>query len=238
MIDQKYTENIKQYGAFKDSGESRLKLLRDDIGFRMDQKAEYVIIGGCVQPEAMPQAFRAFKNLLEHLKINYTLLSKEYCCGWMPIGQPAVMARNEEDIAEYKGLSKGFIAENLRQAEALGAQSIVLFCSACEPNYSNYKKDTTLNIMHYTELLNRYIQNGMLDSGIDYYAGCYRFRRRITDEPLDIEPAAGLLQKIDGLKVNYLNNDLCCFKRPGLEQLTAALKTKKFNTIFNCWFQH
>jgi Fe-S oxidoreductase len=230
MIDQKYVENIRQYGVFKDLGESRLKILKD-IGFRMDQKAEYVIIGGCVQPEAMPQVFQAFKNLLEKLKIDYTLLAKEYCCGWMPIGQMAVMTKNEEDIAQYRELSKDFISENFKQIEALGAKSVVLFCSACEPNYSNQRNATGLNIIPYTELLDRFLQQGRLNAEIDYYAGCYRFRRRITDEPHDMEPAERLLKKIDGLKVNKIDSNLCCYKQPDLEEIMGSLKTKNLITI-------
>jgi Fe-S oxidoreductase len=197
----------------------------------MDQKAEYVIIGGCIQPEAMPQVFQAFKSLLEKLKIDYTLLAKEYCCGWMPIGQMAVMTKNEEDIAQYKELSKDFISENFKQAEALGAKSIVIFCSACEPNYSNHKNATGLSIIPYTELLDRFLQKGRLNAEIDYYAGCYRFRRRITDEPLDTEPAERLLKKIDGLKVNKIDSDLCCYKQPDLEEIIGTLKTKNLVTI-------
>ncbi len=231
MIDQKYVENIRQYGAFKDSGESRLKILKEDIGLRMDQKAEYVVIGGCVQPEAIPEVFRAFKHLLEKLKIDYTFLSKEYCCGWMPIGQMAVMTKNEEDIAKYKELSKGFISENFKQARALGAKSVVLFCSACEPNYSNYKNTTGLNVIPYTELLDRSLQKGKLDTEIDYYAGCYRFRRRITNEPLDMEPAERLLKRMDGLKINKIDSDLCCYRQPDLEKITGALKTKNLITL-------
>ena len=36
----------------------------DDIGLRMDEKAEYVIIKGCRQPEDMPHVFRALKSIL------------------------------------------------------------------------------------------------------------------------------------------------------------------------------
>lgn len=81
----------------------------------------------------------------------------------------AVMTKNEEDIGKYRELSKGFISENFKQAEALGAKSIVLFCSACEPDYNNYKNTTGLNIIPYTELLDRSLQKGRLDTEIDYY---------------------------------------------------------------------
>ncbi len=231
MINQKLVDNIRAYGAYKDSGEGRRRVLAEDIGFRMGKKAEYVIITGCVQPERMPHVFQALKDLLEHLQIDYTLLSKEYCCGWMPLGQPAVIAKNEEDIAKAKELAKEFIIQNFRQAEALEAKSIVLFCAACEPNYTNYVRATNLEVISYSELLDRYCNGGRLDLEVDYYAGCYRFRRRITDKPLDIEPAVRVLSKIEGLRVNHLDNKLCCYIPPHLEQLTANIKNKTVITI-------
>ncbi|HIE17912.1 MAG TPA: (Fe-S)-binding protein [Dehalococcoidia bacterium] len=225
MIDTKLVENIENYGICKGTGKERRKLLVDDIGLRVAEKAEYVIVTGCFPPEGMPHVFRAFKRLLDHFQIDYTLLSKEYCCGWMPIGQPAVMAKNEEDIARFKELSKGFIRGNFSQAEALGAKSIVLYCAACEPNYTNCLKDTRLEVISCSELLDRYFTDGKLSLEVDYYPGCYRFRRRITTESVDIEPAVRVLNKIAELKVNYLDANLCCYIPPHLEQLAANLKT-------------
>lgn len=237
MIDQKLVDNIRAYGAYRDSGEGRRRVL-EDIGFRIDKKAEYVIIGGCIQPEAMPRVFSALKNLLEHLQVDYTVLSNEFCCGWMPLGQPAVMDKDEERIAKSKELAKEFIMQNFRQIEALGAKSIALFCAACEPNYSNYKTETTLELIPYTELLDRHFVEGKLDLDADYYAGCYRFRRRITEEPLDIEPAVRVINKIQGLKVNHLDSKLCCYIPPHLEQLTASIENKTVITICTGCYQN
>lgn len=230
MIDQKLVDNIRAYGAYKDSGEGRQGIL-EEIGFRIGEKAKYVIITGCLLPEGMPHVFRSFKELLDNLQIDYTLLSKEYCCGWVPLAQPAVMAKNEEDIAKVKELSKEFVIDNFRQAEALGARSIALFCAACEPSYSNYKSETNLELISYTELLDRYFHDGRLDLDADYYAGCYRFRRRITDEPLDVQPAVQALNRIKGLRLNHLDSKLCCYIPPHLEQITASIKNKVVITI-------
>jgi Fe-S oxidoreductase len=224
MIDETYVENIKKHGAFKDTGEGRIQVLKD-IGLKLDKPAEYVIIGGCFQHELMPHMFSALKNLLERLNVTYTMLSKEYCCGWMPIGQPAVMAKNDEDIQKYKELSKGFIAENFKQAEMLGAKSIALFCAACEPNYSNCKESTNLELISYTELLDRHFTDGKLDLEIDYYPGCYRFRRRITKEPFNTEPALRVLKKIDRLKLNRMDEKLCCYIPPHLDGIVNGLKS-------------
>lgn len=111
MIDEKLVDNIRAYGTYMDSGEGRRRALVEDIGFRIGEKAEYVIISGCVQPEGMPHVLWALKDMLDHFQIECSLLSKEYCCGWIPLGQPAVMVKNEEDIAEAKGLFMKFRRE-------------------------------------------------------------------------------------------------------------------------------
>ncbi len=231
MLNEKLIENIRKNGIYKESGEGRRKILADDIGFRMDQKAEYVIIGGCHQPEDHPNVFSTIKKLLDRLQVDYTMLTTEYCCGWVPLAQPAVMAKNEDDLAEARKLAGEFVTGNFRQAEALGAKSIVLFCSACEPAYSNYRDATPLEIISFPEMVDRFLDKGRLEAQIDYYAGCYRFRRKMTEVSLDVEPAVRVLRKIEGLKVNYLDNRLCCYIPPHLEQLTCSLTTKSVVTI-------
>jgi len=231
MIDEKAVENIRTYGVYRDTGEGRSKVLFEDVGFRADKKADYVILAGCVQPEGMPHVFSALKNFLERFHVDYTFLSREVCCGWMPLGQPAVMSKNEEDIARSKELAKGFIQENFKQAKDLGAKSVVLFCAACEPNYSNYKSTADFEVISYTELLDRHFESGKLRLDADYYAGCYRFRRRITPVSLDLDPTSRILDRIEGLEVNHLDNNQCCYIPPHLENLIQGIKTTTLITI-------
>jgi len=237
-MDYKAIENIKNYGAYKDKGEGRVKILRDDIGYRMDEKADYVMIGGCLLPKGMPHVFRALTEVMEKLKIDYTMLSTEYCCGWVPLGQPAVMAKNEEEITRAREIGRDFILRNFEQAEELGAESMVLFCAACEPSYSNYRHETSLEIISYMDLINRYFDGGKLNMEVDYYEGCYRFRRKMTNKPLDLEPARQVFSKIEGLKTNYLDSNLCCYIPPHLEKVVDSLKSRNIITICSgCYSQ-
>jgi Fe-S oxidoreductase len=149
----------------------------------------------------------------------------------MPLGQPAVREKNDKDIASAKSISREFIAQNYKRAKELGARSIVLFCSACEPTYSNYKEIDDLEVISYTELLDRFLDRGKLDLSADYYAGCYRFRRKITSAPLDIEPPKKIFDRIEGLKVNHLNPNYCCYIPPHLENLVGDIQTQTVITI-------
>jgi len=231
VLNEKAIENIRKYGVYQDDGDARKKVLFEEVGLNQDQKADYVFIAGCVQPLAMPHVFSALKNCLDKLGVSYTFLSKEYCCGWMPLGQPAVMAKNEEDITSSKELSKEFIQKNFKQARDLGAKSIVLFCGACEPSYSNFKENESLEVISYTELFDRIFVKGELELDADYYAGCYRFRRRITSTSIDLEPALRILNKIEGLNVNYLDNNKCCYIPPHLENLIQEINSKTVISI-------
>ena len=230
MINEKLIENIRQYGTYKDDGSGKRRVL-DEIGYPVGENADYAIIMGCVQPESMPHVLRDLKVLLDYLGVSYTLLPKEYCCGWLAIGQPAVMAKNEADIAGYREISREFINENFKQAKELGVKSIVLFCAACEPSYTNCADMTDLEIISYSELLDRHWKGGRLDRTVDYYAGCYRFRRRVTSEPVDIEPAVRLLGKVDGLEVNHLDSTRCCYIPPHMEELAGTVANDTVVTI-------
>ena len=185
MIDEKLIENVKEHGTYRANWQGKEKVLTD-IGFPVGRAADYVFIMGCAQPEGMPGAIGSLKTLLERLQISYTALGKEFCCGWLPFGQPAVMAKNEEDIARSKELSREFIIGNFRQADVLGAKAIVLYCAACEPSYANLAGESPVPVISYSALLEQFFPGGKLDMAIDYYPGCYRFRRRITDQALDV----------------------------------------------------
>ncbi|MDY7036065.1 MAG: (Fe-S)-binding protein [Thermodesulfobacteriota bacterium] len=230
MEKTKVLENIRASGVYRNTPELRMNVLSENK-VRLDEKAEYVVVGGCQIPEDMPQGFGSFIKMLDRLAIDYTMLSKEYCCGWAPLVQPAVMAKDEENISASRELAREFIQGNFHQAEKLNAKSIALFCAACEPSYTNYRDLTTLEVITYPELIDRFFKGGKLDKSIDYYPGCFRFRKRISAEPLDMNPALRLLQKINGLNVNHIDTNQCCFIPPHMEKIKESLKTKEIVTI-------
>ena len=230
MINKRAVEHIKQYGTCHETGEQKRKIL-DEIGFPVGRPAENVIIIGCFNAAGMPHVLRDLKNVLDALKVSYTLLEKEYCCGWATIGRPAVMAKDDEDILAFHSISRDFVVENFRQARALGAKTIALFCSACEPTYTNYADLTELEVISCIDLIDRNFKGGKLDAEVDYYAGCYRFRRKVTDKSIDLKSAPRVLSKIEGLKVNNLQNKYCCYIPLHLEELISTIKSNSIVTI-------
>jgi len=234
---EKTVENIRAYGVYHDTGAKRHRVLAAEIGLPLDRKAEYVFLSGCLPPETMPQVFEALKGLLDRFEVTYTFLSKELCCGWLPLLQPLVMAREDEVvIGSMKEMSQELIRENIKRAEALGAKAVVTICSACEPNYANLRGKTGLEIIHYTEFLARYFKGGNLDLKADYYSGCYRFRRRITSVPFDFDPATSVLQRIEGLALHHVDNKLCCYIPPHMESILKSIDTSTvITTCTGCY---
>jgi Fe-S oxidoreductase len=236
MIDEKLVQNIRTTGTYQESAQSKYKVLIEELGFNLDQSAEYVFVTGCGYPDLVPNIFKSFKAFFDHYSIDYTLLSKEYCCGY-PISRSAIISKDESAMNEAKAYASEFILSNFRQAEALGAKSIVLFCAGCEPNYANLINETKLEVITYSDLLDRYFTGGRITADVDYYAGCYRFRRKLTSVPVNIEAAQRVLNKIEGLRVNQLDNNLCCFKEQQVDQLLGSLETNMMITICSgCYY--
>jgi len=104
MIDEKAVENIQTYGVYQDSGTGRNKVLFEDLGLNADKEAEYVIIAGCVQPEGMPHAFSALKNVFERLQINYTFLSKDTAVGGFPLANLRLWPKMKRILRDPKSL--------------------------------------------------------------------------------------------------------------------------------------
>jgi hypothetical protein len=72
----------------------------------------------------------------------------------------------------------------------------------------------------------------------DYYAGCYRFRRKMTNKSLNLESAKQVLNKIEGLKVNFLDSNLCCYIPPHVEKIFDSLKSCNIiNICSGCYSQ-
>jgi len=234
-------KKIEDYGLFtgEDGKKSRDSFLVEN-GFPIDQRADYVILSSCLQPSLMPNAFISFKKLLEYYNVSYTFLSKEYCCGYMPLIYPSILSKDNEEIDKAKILSKRYIERNLECAINFSAKYIVTFCSACYIMYSYYKNITSVNninqkvkIISYVDLIDSFFDKGKLDMSADFYAGCYRAHKKVTSAGIEdfVKRSLSILDKIEGLKLHNLDNTLCCAKAKNFESLTESIKTSNLINI-------
>lgn len=240
LTDEEYESNVKTSGVPQLSGGrsivERHKLMIEDYGFRMVDKAEYVILESCNVPFDLYDGVKAFKNLLDYFAVDYTLLPKSYCCSIGPMIE-GLRNRDEERIRKGRDISRRMAERNIEQAKALGAKTIVTLCQGCDTIYRLHRNSLGMEIIWYPELIERFFTGGKLKLKADYYAGCYRADSRLSNpNPPNLESALRVLGKIEGLELTHLNNEWCCKKTKELDMLVHSLQNEVvINVCCGCY---
>jgi len=234
LIDAGTVETIRTTGNTSNDLPDRVEIMEaHDLPY--DQQAENVIITGCQILGAIPQILKTFTNVLDKGRINYTFLSKEFCCG-NNLYRPAIKAKNEGAMAECRSLSKEFVGLNIEKARELGSQRIIIFCSPCYPIYKHaFPND---NIIFYPQAINEAITTLCCNKEIDYYAGCYRLHKKFSPVPMDLKSTNSVFNKIKNLSINRISAPACCYKPDGLNHMLNNIKTNyMLHICTGCYFQ-
>lgn len=234
LIDSSTIETIRKTGNTSDDLPDRIKVMEaHDLPY--DQQAENVIITGCQILGAIPQILKTFTSILDKGGINYTFLSKEFCCG-NNLYRPAIKAKDEEAMAECRSLSKEFVGLNIKKAKALGAKRIIIFCSPCYPIYKHAFPNE--NIVYYPKVINDAISTLSWNKEIDYYAGCYKLHKKFSPVPMDLKSTNSIFEKIENLSINRISAPVCCYKPDGLNHMLDNVKTSyMIHICTGCYFQ-
>jgi len=227
-------EIIRLTGNTSETLPNRLDIL-ESYNLPYDQPADNVIIAGCQILGAMPGILQKFTRILERGGMEFTFLSKEYCCGNY-LYRPAIKAKDEEAMAECRSLSKEFVGLNIDQARKLGAKRLIIFCSPCYPIYKQAFPEE--DIIFYTQAIHESLGPLKYQGEIDYYAGCYRLHKKFAPVPMDLKSTDAVFNKIEGLSVNRISAPACCFKPEGLDHMIKNVKTGCLVHICTgCYFQ-
>ncbi len=231
MHNQEMLTHIREAGIPQgpEQKKERDQVLLEELGFRMADQAEYALLAGCYNPFLEPGDMKAFRNLLDHFGINYSLLQKEYCCGCIFYRQ-AIIDKIEEDIKDSDPLAGEFLEENLKQIRAVGARKILFYCVGCDMVYERFRDTVSEEVLWYPTLFAQLFEGGTLELQADYYTGCHRFRRTLNSNLPDLDSVLAILNRINGLELNHLNHKLCCNNPKQLEALTAGVKNRTIIT--------
>ena len=133
MQNENMIAKIREGGVAQgaENAPERKRMLTEDLGFRMADEAEYALVASCFNPLLETQDMLAFRKLLDHFGVDYTLLPKEYCCG-DPFYLHYVNDRHEGDLEVADELGKEFFEENLQQVRSAGASKIIVYCAGCD----------------------------------------------------------------------------------------------------------
>lgn len=222
-------QQIQAQGPSVEVGAMRLRLLKEMIGARVDQPAEYAILVGC---NATFRFFhvKSFVDLLERLDVSYSFLSKEFCCGnsYLPKSdQIPELATLEPYAQDYQG-------RNIAAAEALGAQAVVTFCANCNARYRRHLRRAGPPILYWTDLVSAKAGGLKLDKKVDFYEGCHRDQNVVLPGAIDAAVSKNLLSGIQGLSYNEVSSDLCCKQKAA--DIFIAMKTDVLVTPTSCCY--
>ncbi len=150
----------------------------EDFERERNKKAEYVYFIGCVGSYREDEATMSTLDLLDRLKVDYTLIDEVCCSGVL------------EDLG-YQ-INEQLARKNIDLILAMGAKTIITGCPYCsrtfnsKPQYAELK-DKGIKIIHITQFLKELDSGVKTDKLVTYHDPCDLGRHcGIYEEPRDI----------------------------------------------------
>ena len=234
LIDEQMVERIRFQGHVLEDQHDRTEAM-NLLNLPYDRPAENIVIMGCQNLKLMPSVIQSLSRVLTRGGMDFTFLSKEYCCGNY-LYRPAIKAKDEEAMKECRSYSKEFAGLNIEQMKKLGGRRLILFCSPCYPIYKNAFPDE--DIIFYPQAIAELISSLRWPHEIDYYAGCYKLHQNFARVPMDLKSTHAVFQKIEDLSLNRISAPACCYKPDGLAHMISHVKTDcMVHICTGCYFQ-
>jgi len=148
---------------------------KPDFGRPLNQKAEYVYFIGCVGAFREEDSTEDTLALLDHLKLDYTLIDEVCCSGVL------------EDVGHK--INPGLVNKNVELILATGAKTVVTGCPYCFRTFNNKREYEALaqagvKVIHLTQLLQDYDFGVRTDKLVTYHDPCDLGRHSgIYEEP-------------------------------------------------------
>ncbi len=202
-------EDIDRYGGHGCVSTLRNATLAAHGIPKAKEHAANCVIFGCYRPFNTPFFLRDCVRLLELLKIDYTYLDREYCCG-----APLLMAADDTRYQAARDAAKSFIGRNLEAARQKGAQLTAYGCNACAHAARDaFPQEAERNIYILDLILDHLADRPLKIKPVTvgYFEGCHAFVR--TNYPggeIDFARYRRLLDRIEGLTVVDLPVKMCC----------------------------
>ena len=188
---------------------------RENLRREKNKQAEYIFFIGCVGSFREIESTRQTLNLLDRLKVDYTLIDEACCSGILEeVGYP---------------ISEDRVRENCQRILKTGAKTIITGCPYCfrtfnrTPSYAPLR-DQGIRIMHLTQFLEAVDFGVTTEKRITYHDPCDLGRHsKIFGEPRRI------IQRITPNFVEMAHNQgqaLCCGAGGGLRAAYPGMSIK------------
>ena len=150
----------------------------EDFERERNQQAEYVFFIGCVGAYREDEATLSTLELLDHLKVDYTLIDEVCCSGVL------------EDVG-YR-LNENHVQTIIERIKATGAKAVITGCPYCSRTFNNKTeygelKELGIAVLHISQFLKDFDFGVKTDKLVTYHDPCDLGRHcGIYEEPRDI----------------------------------------------------
>jgi Fe-S oxidoreductase len=194
--------------------------------------AENCIIFGCYRPFTDPFLVRDYLRVLDLLKVDYTYLDQEYCCG-----VPLRMQKPGPDRDAAVATSREFNLTNDSLARAKGATKLAYCCQGCANAARSVFPAELDSHVYMPDLIFDHLGDrkiGIAPMHIAYFEGCHTFAKSAYPAGMiDWSRYRKKLAEIEGLKISDLPNTRCC-KNSAQELIDLAAQMKVDAVLSPC----
>lgn len=205
--------------------DERSRQLHETCGFRSVSEARYALVASCFNPYLESTDMTAFRHLLDYFHVDYSLLPREYCCG-DPFYLHAIDEKHKGDLDVADELAREFLQQNMKQAQELGADKLLVYCAGCDLVFNRLADYLSLEVIWHPTLLAALFKGAKLEMKADYYAGCHKYRQALLGNTPDLDSVLTALGKMEGLELHNLDSTLCCMNPDQLERLTSSIRNE------------
>ena len=196
---------LKEHNPYMAKHEDRSLWFPKDVVKGLPEKAEIVYFVGCTSAYIETEIIDATMRILNRLKVDYTILKDEWCCG-LPLIRTGAPSQLVDEVVNH----------NIAAIEDAGADMIVTSCPGC---YRVWKEDLAdrhdFKVMHTVELVAEAIERGELTfkkplkAKVTYHDPCDLGRHCGV-----FEPPRKILKSIPGVELIEMErsreNSWCC----------------------------
>nr|MDO8044443.1 heterodisulfide reductase-related iron-sulfur binding cluster [Candidatus Baldrarchaeota archaeon] len=205
----------KEHNPYMELHTDRQKWISSDIRRELPEKADIVYFVGCTSSYREIQVAKAMLDILTSLKLNFTILKDEWCCG------SPLFWTGQIDIA------KECAKHNIEEIEKSGATIVVTSCAGCyrmikEIYRNKFGLEYSFEVLHAPEFLLSLVKDGTLpleneiSEKVTYHDPCHIGRHMGL-----YEPPRELLKNIPGIELIEMTrnrrNAWCCGAGAGVK---------------------
>lgn len=225
-------ESIRRYGSHAVSPVLRASVLATLGVPKPKERGEYCLIFGCYRPFTTPFLVRDFVRLLDFLKVDYTYLEQEYCCGF-----PFFLTASAAELSEARSRSEEFNRLNSDLARRKGASKLIYCCAGCVHAARDTLADEADRHGYMIDLMLDCLADRRLElppTVIGCFEGCHTFtRKNFPGVKLDWDRYRRRLGEIKGLEIVDIARGMCC-KNSAEKIVDAGLKMNVEKILAPC----